>query len=232
MKEHLRQKTQEARMIFDRVGAATRTGLLASILWAWQCSVTEGRKLQGIQNQVMEASQEVDGLKMRQSTAICNVQMRTQKLMDSSLVISVISAWSRETKENHLEKFYSNKVDSKRQGESYGEPDFITNYYGLLHSLCVHLWDHEDMGGLIETDDNFEIIASTLKSIYDQTCRSCGLINRMIIYMPREGNVLTSPTAPYCVPLGGGPLNFSCARPSLVDTGAAAAGKTARWILG
>ncbi|CAE7602524.1 Asph [Symbiodinium sp. CCMP2592] len=115
MKEHLRQKTQEARMIFDRVGAATRTGLLASILWAWQCSVIEGRKLQSIQNQVTEASLEVDGLKMRQSTAICNVQMRTEKLMDSSLVISVISAWSRETKENHLEKFYSNKVDSKRK---------------------------------------------------------------------------------------------------------------------
>jgi len=115
MKEHLRQKTQEARMIFDRVGAATRTGLLASILWAWQCSVIEGRKLQSIQNQVTEASQEVDGLKMRQSTAICNVQMRSEKLMDSSLVISVISAWSRETKENHLEKFYSNKVDSKRK---------------------------------------------------------------------------------------------------------------------
>ena len=39
----------------------------------------------------------------------------------------------------------------------------------------------------LETHDNFEIVASTIKAIYDQTCRSCGLINRLIIYMPQEG---------------------------------------------
>ena len=39
---------------------------------------------------------------------------------------------------------------------------------------------HEECG-------NFEIVASTIKAIYDQTCRSCGLINRLVIYMPTEG---------------------------------------------
>ena len=43
------------------------------------------------------------------------------------------------------------------------------------------------MHATLETDDNFEIVASTIKAIYDQTCRSCGLINRMIIYMPTDG---------------------------------------------
>ena len=43
------------------------------------------------------------------------------------------------------------------------------------------------MHDTLETDDNFEIVASTIKAIYDQTCRSCGLINRLIIYMPTEG---------------------------------------------
>ena len=42
------------------------------------------------------------------------------------------------------------------------------------------------MPGVIETDDSFEILASTLKSIYDQTCPSCGLSNRMLIFMPNQ----------------------------------------------
>ena len=43
------------------------------------------------------------------------------------------------------------------------------------------------MHDTLETDDNFETVASTIKAIYDQTCRSCGLISRLIIYMPSEG---------------------------------------------
>ena len=43
------------------------------------------------------------------------------------------------------------------------------------------------MHATLETDDNFEIVVSTIKAIYDQTCRSCGLTNRMIIYMPTDG---------------------------------------------
>ncbi|CAE7350280.1 unnamed protein product [Symbiodinium natans] len=115
MKEHLRQKTHEAKAIFERVGSATRTGLLASIVWAWQCCATEGKKLQSMQTHVDAADEEADGLKTRQSTAICNAQSRATKLMDTGLVVSVLSAWCRETKENRLEKLYTNKVDSKRR---------------------------------------------------------------------------------------------------------------------
>ncbi|OLP83235.1 hypothetical protein AK812_SmicGene36019 [Symbiodinium microadriaticum] len=47
------------------------------------------------------------------------------------------------------------------------------------------------MEDILETDDNFEIVACTFKSIYDQTCRSCGLINRIIIFMPdKNGKVV------------------------------------------
>ena len=42
------------------------------------------------------------------------------------------------------------------------------------------------MPSLLGTDDNFEIPASTIKPIYDQTCRTCGVTNRMIIFMPNK----------------------------------------------
>ena len=43
------------------------------------------------------------------------------------------------------------------------------------------------MDDILETDENFEIVASTLKCIYDQTCRKCGSHNRVIFYQLKEG---------------------------------------------
>ena len=63
-------------------------------------------------------------------------------------------------------------------------------YYGIINSLFLHMWDLEEMASLLETDDNFEIVASTVKCIYDQTCRKCGGLSRMIIFMPKDGQVV------------------------------------------
>ncbi|CAE7675124.1 unnamed protein product [Symbiodinium sp. KB8] len=63
----------------------------------------------------------------------------------------------------------------------------LTGFFGIIGSLFQRLWDQAEMRATLETDDNFEIVASTIKTIYDQTCRSCGLINRMIFYMPKDG---------------------------------------------
>ena len=71
-------------------------------------------------------------------------------------------------------------------GDSYRELPLITGFFGLLGSLCLRLWDQEETAEVLETDDNFEIVASTINSIYDQTCRSCGLSNRIIIFQPDE----------------------------------------------
>ncbi|CAE7321728.1 unnamed protein product [Symbiodinium sp. CCMP2592] len=46
------------------------------------------------------------------------------------------------------------------------------------------------MASLLEPDDSFEIVASTVKCIYDQACRKCGGFRRMIIFMPKNGQVV------------------------------------------
>ena len=45
------------------------------------------------------------------------------------------------------------------------------------------------MDDILETDENFEIVASTLKCIYDQTCRRCGSLNRVIFYQLKDDRV-------------------------------------------
>ncbi|OLQ07317.1 hypothetical protein AK812_SmicGene9322 [Symbiodinium microadriaticum] len=72
-------------------------------------------------------------------------------------------------------------------GPTYKVLPKITSYFGVIAALFKKLWDQPEMHETLETDDNFEIVASTIKAIYDQTCRTCGVINRLIIYMPKDG---------------------------------------------
>ncbi|CAE7897754.1 unnamed protein product [Symbiodinium sp. KB8] len=72
------------------------------------------------------------------------------------------------------------------EGSTYKVLPKITSYFGIVAALFKKMWDQPEMHETLETDDNFEIVASTIKAIYDQTCRSCGVINRLIIYMKKE----------------------------------------------
>ena len=76
------------------------------------------------------------------------------------------------------------------EGENYRVLPLLTGFFGAIGSLFKGIWDQPEMQETLETDDNFEIVASTIKAIYDQTCRSCGLINRIIIYMPKDGKAV------------------------------------------
>ena len=64
------------------------------------------------------------------------------------------------------------------EGSDYRVLPLLTSFFGLIGSLFKGIWEQPEMDDLLETDDNFEVVASTIKAIYDQTCRSCGLINR------------------------------------------------------
>ena len=61
-------------------------------------------------------------------------------------------------------------------GDNCRELPLITGFFGLLGALFKGLWGQAEMEDILETDDNFEVVASTIKPIYDQTCRSCALI--------------------------------------------------------
>ena len=73
------------------------------------------------------------------------------------------------------------------EGDRYVELKTSTVFYGIIHSLFLRMWDRTEMDEILETDENFEIVASTLKCIYDQTCRKCGSQNRVIFYQLKEG---------------------------------------------
>ena len=63
-------------------------------------------------------------------------------------------------------------------GPTYRLLPKITSFFGIIAGLFKKLWDQPEMHETLETDDNFEIVASTTKAIYDQTCRTCGVNNR------------------------------------------------------
>ncbi|CAE7277233.1 unnamed protein product [Symbiodinium microadriaticum] len=69
-----------------------------------------------------------------------------------------------------------------------GTDGTLTIALGEGENYRVHMGP--EMQETLESDDNFEIVASTITAIYDQPCRSCGLVNRMIIYMPKDGKVV------------------------------------------
>ena len=73
------------------------------------------------------------------------------------------------------------------EGDRYVELKTSTVFYGIIHSLFSRMSDRSEMSEIPETDENFEILASTLKCIYDQTCRKCGSDNRVIFYQHKEG---------------------------------------------
>ena len=72
-------------------------------------------------------------------------------------------------------------------GPTYRLLPKITSFFGIIAGLFKKLWDQPEMHETLEADDNFEIVASTIKAIYDQTCRTCGVNNRLVIYMPKDG---------------------------------------------
>eukprot|EP00439_Symbiodinium_sp_Y106_P016698 s5622_g2.t1 len=73
------------------------------------------------------------------------------------------------------------------EGDRYVELKTPTVFYGIIHSLFSRMWDRREMNDILETDENFEIVASTMKCIYGQTCRKCGSDNRVIFYQPKAG---------------------------------------------
>ena len=73
------------------------------------------------------------------------------------------------------------------EGDRYVELKAPTNFNGIIHSLFSRMWDRREMHDILETDENFEIVASTMKCIYDQTCRKCVSDNRVIFYQLKEG---------------------------------------------
>ena len=47
------------------------------------------------------------------------------------------------------------------EGDRYVELKTSTVFYGIIHSLFSRMWDRSEMSEIPETDENFEIVAST-----------------------------------------------------------------------
>eukprot|EP00434_Breviolum_minutum_P018249 symbB.v1.2.016099.t1/scaffold1215.1/size131139/9 len=115
IQDHLQRKKEETTAIFDRMTVATQTGLLTSVLVAWQGVITEERKFHALEKEMVQADDEFKSLRAWRKQAVGNVQNKKIKMMDTSLLVLTMAAWCKETKENSTDKFYNHKVENKRK---------------------------------------------------------------------------------------------------------------------
>lgn len=115
IQDHLQRRKEETAAVFDRMTVATQTGLLTSVLVAWQGVITEERKFHAMEKEVLQADEEFQCLRHWRSQAVENVQKKKIKMMDTSLLVLTMAAWCKETKENSTDKFYNHKVENKRK---------------------------------------------------------------------------------------------------------------------
>ena len=71
-------------------------------------------------------------------------------------------------------------------GASYKELDRATQVHGLIGSLFCKMWDHPDLVRHLRTYDDFDLVASTILTIYNETAKASGLGARMMKYVAKR----------------------------------------------
>ena len=59
-------------------------------------------------------------------------------------------------------------------GASYKELDRATQVHGLIGSLFCKMWDHPDLARHLQTYEDFDLVASTILTIYNETAKASG----------------------------------------------------------
>ncbi|CAE7570616.1 DBP2 [Symbiodinium sp. CCMP2592] len=74
------------------------------------------------------------------------------------------------------------------RGSTYKELETPTKIHGLVGALFRQMWLHKDMEALFPTYEDFDLFATTIKTIYNEAAESAGLYSRMVKYeRPSKG---------------------------------------------
>ena len=71
-------------------------------------------------------------------------------------------------------------------GDTYKELDRPTQLHGLIGGLFVKMWDHPDLTRHLRTYADFDLVANTILTIYNETAKSAGLPSRMMKYAAKR----------------------------------------------
>jgi len=113
--EHMAKKKAEAKGVLDRMTAGSGTGLVMQCIQAWAQLTQEEKRDRELADMLNGNADRFKSLQDRQSGSAMGMQTRVNDQMKVNLLMRVMGVWIIEAKVNRIEKYYQNKIDSKRK---------------------------------------------------------------------------------------------------------------------
>jgi len=113
-KDSLAKKSAEARSVLDRMSASSDTGLLHMVLTSWIEAWKVWRAENEIERVIVQNDAKFKRLNVKQKASAMGVMSKCLKTEDDNILETWFSAWSAETREQHVIKVYSGKIDQKK----------------------------------------------------------------------------------------------------------------------
>jgi len=115
LKAQLANKKEETKKVMERMTAGTTTGLLTMVFSTWVQAAMENRKDREMEEQISKKNGLFKSLQDRQKGNAAGVQGRVNEQMKINLMLQCFLAWYTDTKVNHVERTYAQKIEGKRR---------------------------------------------------------------------------------------------------------------------
>merc|ERR1712232_1288504 len=114
-KAQLANKKEETKKVMERMAAGTDAGLLTMVFSCWVQAAIENRKDREMEEQMAKKNGLFKSLQDRQKGNAAGVQGRVNEQMKINLMLQCFLAWYTDTKVNHVERTYAQKIEGKRR---------------------------------------------------------------------------------------------------------------------
>jgi hypothetical protein len=115
MREKLASKKEETKKLMERLAGKNDESLLSMVLTAWVQGVSQSRKDREMEEAINKKSSLFKSLQGRQKESASTAQQKVNEQTKLNLILQCYLAWYTETKVNHVERTYANKIEAKRR---------------------------------------------------------------------------------------------------------------------
>jgi len=115
MKAYAEKQKSGAMSSLNRMAAGNDTALLSMFVKEWHCFVNEEAREKAAAEELSGADGGLKSLQSRQLGNARGVQTRVNDQMNANLLMQVWNGWMLESKCNHIDRYYSGKIEGKRR---------------------------------------------------------------------------------------------------------------------
>jgi hypothetical protein len=115
MAEHMKKNKEVAKGVMAKIQGANNTGLLSMCVVEWGKYIAEEKHNRQMENELSEKTAQFSMMNSRQAGNASKMQSRVNEQMNQNLLVRIILAWTLETKQNRVDKYYSQRLDRRRQ---------------------------------------------------------------------------------------------------------------------